>query len=305
MSASSKVHHIATISELHRNLSLAKPLHPQVSLIRLDDIDFGRYTELTQFSYGFYTLSLKRGVSNKIHYGHRSYDFDEGILALVKPHQIMSIQSQAKDNITGWMLGFHPDFLTGYPLSDKINKYDFFSYNVDEALHLSDSEEQLLLNLMQQLQDEYSVRIDAFSQDVMVLQLDLLLNYVDRFYNRQFLTRKTNNRDILIRLDSFLDQYFDGGEAYAKGLPTIKNISAQLSVSASYLNTLLLSLAGSSTRDYIQHTVIKKAKLSLSLTTKPISRIGYELGFQHSQSFNKFFKKHTHISPGEFRKTIN
>ncbi|WP_162932916.1 AraC family ligand binding domain-containing protein [Roseovarius sp. EL26] len=241
-----EVQHVATISELHRNLELAKPLHPLVSLIRLDDLDFSDYEELVRFSYGFYTVSLKRGLRNKVRYGHRSYDFDEGVLALVKPHQVMAMQAHPDDNITGWMLVFHPDFLSGYPLSEKIGKYGFFSYDVDEALHLSDREEQLLLNLMQQLHEEYSDRIDVFSQDVMISQLDLLLSHVNRFYNRQFLTRKKNNTDVLSQLDAFFDNYFDGGEAYSKGLPAVGRLAEHLSVSPSYLNDLITSLTGAS-----------------------------------------------------------
>lgn len=299
-----EIQHISTISELHRNLELAKPLHPLVSLIRLDDLDFRKYNELVRFSYGFYTVSLKRGLRNKLHYGHRSYDFDEGVLALVKPHQVMAMQFHSDDDITGWMLVFHPDFLSGYPLSEKIGKYGFFSYEVDEALHLSEREEHRLLNMMQQLHEEYSDRIDAFSQDVMVSQLDLLLSHINRFYNRQFLTRQKDNTDVLSNLDVFLEGYFDSGAAYSEGFPTVGRLANYLSVSPSYLNDMLTSLTGSSTRDYIQRTVIQKAKLSLSLTSKPVSEIGFELGFQHSQSFNKFFKKHANVSPGEYRKSI-
>ncbi|UWQ89572.1 helix-turn-helix transcriptional regulator [Rhodobacteraceae bacterium M382] len=305
MTNHTEIQHVATISELHRNLELAKPLHPLVSLIRLDALDFGDYQDLVRFSYGFYTVSLKRGLRNKVHYGHHSYDFDEGVLALVKPHQVMAMQAHPDDNITGWMLVFHPDFLSGYPLSEKIGKYGFFSYEVDEALHLSDREEQLLLTLMQQLHDEYSDRIDTFSQDVMISQLDLLLSHVNRFYNRQFLTRTKSNADVLSQLDAFLDEYFDGGKAYSEGFPAVSRLAKNLSVSPSYLNDMLTSLTGSSARDYIQRSVVQKAKLSLSLTTKSVSEIGYELGFQHSQSFNKFFKKQTNLSPGEYRKSIN
>ncbi|KZK93623.1 HTH-type transcriptional activator RhaS [Pseudovibrio sp. Ad46] len=305
MTNHTEIQHVATISELHRNLELAKPLHPLVSLIRLDDLDFSKYVELVRFSYGFYTVSLKRGIQNKVHYGHRSYDFDEGVLALVKPHQVMAMQAHPDDDITGWMLAFHPDFLSGYPLSEKIRKYGFFSYEVDEALHLSDREEQLLLTLMQQLYQEYSDRIDAFSQDVMISQLDLLLSHVNRFYNRQFLTRKKSNANILSKLDAFLEDYFDSGRAYSDGFPSVVQLAKYLSVSTSYLNDMLTSLTGSSARDYIQRLVVRKAKLSLSLTVKSVSEIGYALGFQHSQSFSKFFKKHTNLSPSEYRKSVH
>ena len=149
------------------------------------------------------------------------------------------------------------------------------------------------------------IGFDAFSQDVMISQLDLLLSHANRFYNRQFLTRKKNNTDVLAQLDAFLDEYFDGGEAYSKGLPAVGRLAKHLSVSPSYLNDLITSLTGTSSRDYIQRAVIQKAKLSLSLTTKSVSEIGYELGFQHSQSFNKFFKKHTQMSPGEYRNSLN
>lgn len=305
MTNSAETQHVATISDLHRNLELPKPMHPLVSLIRLDDLDFSDYEDLTRFSYGFYTVSLKRGLRNKLHYGHRSYDFDEGVLALVKPHQVMAMQFHPDDNITGWMLVFHPDFLSGYPLSEKIGRYGFFSYEVDEALHLSDREEQRLLTLMQQLHEEYADRIDAFSQDVMISQLELLLSHVNRFYNRQFLTRRKSNADIQSKLDLFLEDYLDNGKAYADGFPSVGLLANHLSISPGYLNDMLTSLTGTSARDYIQRAAVQKAKLSLSLTTKSVSEIGYTLGFQHSQSFNKFFKKHTNLSPGEYRRSLN
>ncbi len=305
MTEYSNIQHVATISELHRNLELEKPLHPLVSLIRLNDLDFKKYKDLARFSYGFYAISLKHGLYNKIHYGHRIYDFDEGVLALIKPHQVLTMQYHSDDNITGWMLVFHPDFLSGYQLSEKIRTYGFFSYDVHEALHLSDREEQQLLSLMQQLDEEYSNRIDAFSQDVMVSQLDLMLSHINRFYNRQFLTRKKNNVDVLSKLDTFLDEYFDDGRAFSEGLPAVGDLAKHLSVSSSYLNDLISSLAGCHVRDYVQRIVIQKAKLNLSLTEKSISEIGYALGFQHSQSFNKFFKKHTNMSPGEYRKSLH
>lgn len=304
MSDSSKVKHIATISELHNTLKLTKPLHPLVSLVNLDTLNFNEYEKDQRFSYGFYTVSLKRGINNKINYGHRSYDFDEGVLALIKPHQVMEFSYSPEDNITGWILAFHPDFLSGYPLSEKVSTYGFFSYETNEALHLSEQEEQLLLDLVQQLHDEYSIRIDSFSQEVMVLQIDLLLSFVNRFYHRQFLTRKKHNSDTLSKLDTYLDNYFDGGQAFNKGLPSVALLAEYLSVSPCYLNDLISSLTGSSTRDYIQRSIIEKAKLNLSLTNKSISEIGYKLGFQHSQSFNKFFKKHTSVSPGEYRKSL-
>ncbi|MGR3679186.1 MAG: helix-turn-helix domain-containing protein [Paracoccaceae bacterium] len=305
MTNRTEIMHVATISQLHRNLELAKPLHPLVSLIRLGELDFRKYQELVRFSYGFYTVSLKRGLQNKVHYGHSSYDVDEGVLGLGKPHQVMAMQAHPDDDITGWMHVFHPDFLSGYQLSEKVGKYGFFSYDVNEALHLSDREEQRLLTLMQQLHEEYSDRIDAFSQDVMISQLDLLLSHVNRFFNRQFLTRKKGNADILSKLDAFLEDYFGGGHAYSEGFPVVGQLAKYLLVSPSYLNDMLTSLTGSSARDYIQRMTLTKAKLSLSLTTKSVSEIGYELGFQHSQSFNKFFKKHTNLSPGEYRRSMN
>jgi len=176
---------------------------------------------------------------------------------------------------------------------------------VDEALHLSDREEQRLLSLMQQLHEEYSDRIDAFSRDVMISQLDLLLSHVNRFYNRQFFTRSKSNADTQSKLDTFLENYFDSGKAYADGFPSVGLLANYLSISPSYLNDMLTSLTGTSARDYIHRAAVQKAKLSLTLTTKSVSEIGYTLGFQHSQSFNRFFKKHTNLSPGEYRRSLN
>jgi len=186
-----------------------------------------------------------------------------------------------------------------------MKKYDFFDYSVNEALFLSEKEETTLIDLMQNIQQEYHSNIDKFSQDIIISQLELMLNYADRFYHRQFITRKITNHHILDRLEDILIAYFNSDTLAKKGLPTVQYIADTLNVSASYLSGLLKMLTGQSTQQHIHNKLIEKAKEKLSTTDLSVSEIAYELGFEHSQSFSKLFKTKTNFSPLEFRQSFN
>ncbi|MEO7523909.1 MAG: helix-turn-helix domain-containing protein [Ferruginibacter sp.] len=253
----------------------------------------------------YYSVALKR-TNAKLKYGQQQYDFNEGVLAFIAPNQILSVVVEENEVIqhTGWLLIFHPDFLWNTPLAKKIKEYDFFSYQLSEALHLSDKEESMLIAIIENINQEYNANIDKFSQDVIIAQLELLLTYSERFYQRQFITRKISNHTILDRLELLLATYFKS-DHIAQGLPTVQYISEHLNISANYLSRLLKTLTGQSTQQFIHDKVIDLAKEKLSTTDSPISEIAYELGFEHPQSFSKLFKTKTHFSPLEFRQSFN
>lgn len=296
---------INSISELYRLLGLSKPQHPLISVLKLSDIPPSTFDGSISLLLNFYTVSLKRNVKSKIKYGQNYYDFDEGVMALMAPGQIISTDNSGNEEAVGWWLVFHPDFIRSYPLDKTIKSYGFFSYAVNEALHLSEKEEKMLQNIMKSIQQEYDSSIDHYSQDVMVSHLELLLNYANRFYNRQFITRKTASNDLLLKLDDVLTEYFNSEKVQELGLPTVHYISGQMAVSANYLSDMLRSLTGQNTQQHIHNKLIEKAKEILTSTTLSVSEIAYQLGFEHPQSFSKLFKSKTNLSPLEFRSSFN
>lgn len=192
----------------------------------------------------------------------------------------------------------------GYPLASKIRQYSYFAYSVNEALHLSEPEREIILSLYQSMEKELNSRVDEFSQEVVIAQLELLLSYVNRFYKRQFITRKLANTDILQKTESLLDDYFNHQQSLQQGLPTVQFLSEQLNVSPGYLSDLLRSLIGQNAQQYIHEKLIQKAKERLTTTSLSVAEIAYELGFEHPQSFSKLFKNKTHQSPLAFRSSF-
>lgn len=296
---------INSVSELHSLLGLSKPLHPLVSLIKMDDIVQSGNREKINFNLNFYGISLKRNLKGKLKYGQNYYDFDEGVLGMTAPQQILSVSSEDNYDVSGWWLVFHKDFILHYPLGKTIKDYGFFSYAVNEALHLSDKEEKMLATIFKNIEQEYQTSIDQFSQDVMISQLELLLNYCNRFYNRQFLTRKKASNDLLFKMETLLDEYFNSHKAMELGLPSVQYLSDQLHVSPNYLSDMLKTLTGQSTQQHIHHKIIEQAKVILTSTNLSVGEIAYQLGFEHAQSFNKLFKSKTNFTPIEFRTSFN
>ena len=298
---------IKTISEFHKLRGLPKPEHPLISVINLESIVRTHKDEVENFVYDFYSISLKRNCQAKFRYGQQQYDFDEGVMFFVAPNQLFGIERRKDETAkrTGWMLLFHPDFLWNTPLAKTIKKYEYFGYSVHEALFLSEKEEENILGIMRNIQQEYHSNIDKFSQDIIISQLEVLLNYSERFYHRQFITRKITNHKILNSLEEILSKYFNSDNLTEKGLPTVQYISEQLNISPNYLSGLLKVLTGQSTQQHIHEKLIEKAKEKLSTTDLSVSEIAYELGFEHSQSFSKLFKNKTRLSPLEFRRSFN
>jgi AraC family transcriptional activator of pobA len=295
---------VNSISELYRLMSLPKPEHPLISLIKLEDASLPIFDSSTSLILDFYSVSMKRNMKAKFKYGQNYYDFDEGILALMSPGQIISTNNTDNEEATGWWLVFHPDLIRNYSLGKTIKEYGFFSYAVNEALHLSDKEEKMMENIMRNIQQEYHSSIDNYSQDVMVSHLEVLLNYSNRFYNRQFITRKTASNDIFVKLEDLLTDYFNSNKSTEFGLPTVQYLSEKLNVSSNYLSDMLRKLTGQSTQLHIHNKLIEKAKETLTTTNLSVSEIAYHLGFEQPQSFNKLFKRKTKFSPLEYRNSF-
>ncbi|WP_138990541.1 AraC family transcriptional regulator [Larkinella sp. C7] len=294
---------IKTISEGHRLTGLEKPHHPLISVV--DVSQFKNHADIQAVIFDFYAVSLKRGCDNLL-YGQQKYDFDEGLMAFMAPGQILRGEENGRPpNLQGWMLFIHPDFLWNTSLAKKIKKYDYFGYATNEALFLSDREETLMNGIIDNIKQEYNAPIDKFSQDVIIAQLELLFTYAERFYERQFITRKVTNSRILTRLEDALDDYFNREELLSKGLPTVQYVADRLNISSKYLGSLLKQLTGLTTQQHIHEKLIGKAKEKLSTTELSVSEIAYELGFEHSQSFSKLFKTKTKQSPLEFRASFN
>jgi AraC family transcriptional regulator, transcriptional activator of pobA len=302
-----KTNHVTinSVSELHRLMSLPKPLHPLISLINMDEVKPSDHTGEVHFIFNFYGLSLKRNLKGKLKYGQNYFDFDEGVLTMTAPKQILSIGKDENYKVSGWWLVFHADFILNYPLGKTIKEYGFFSYAVNEALHLSDKEEQMLEAIFKNIEQEYQTSIDQFSQDVMISHLELLLNYCNRFYNRQFLTRKGANSDLLTKMESLLNDYFDKGKLLESGLPTVQYFAEKMNVSSNYLSDMLRTLTGQSTQQHIHNKLIEKAKETLTNSNLSVSEIAHQLGFEHPQSFSKLFKSKTNLTPIEFRASFN
>lgn len=207
--------------------------------------------------------------------------------------------------LSGWWFVMHPDFIRNYTLSKSIKDYGYFSYAVNEALHLSEKEEVMVTSIMQNIEQEYRSIIDTYSQDVMISHIELLLNYSNRFYNRQFITRKNANNDLLVNVETLLSDYFNSNKVNELGLPTVQYISKQFNISPNYLSDMLRIHTGQSTQQHIHNKLIEKAKDVLSSTALSVSEIAYQLGFEHPQSFSKLFKSKTNVSPLEFRNSFN
>ncbi|MDO6819617.1 AraC family transcriptional regulator [Zobellia sp. 1_MG-2023] len=300
------VRKIETISEFHKIRGLSSPHHPLVSLI-----DYGLTKILPehigeQWLFNFYSIGIKRNVG-PLRYGQKEYDFDNGILSFIAPGQLLRVEPNNKKNLnpSGWLLLIHQDYIWNTSLAKTIKQYDFFDYAINEALFMSEKEESLLEGIMQNIKREIEDNIDNFSQNIIIAQIELLLSYSERFYERQFITRKKNNHEVLVRLEEVLNHYIDDNTLREKGLPTVQNVASTLHLSPNYLSGLLKNLTGLNTQQHIHEKLIAKAKEKLSSTDLSVSEIAYELGFEHSQSFSKLFKAKTNLSPSKFRISFN
>ncbi|UOQ55216.1 helix-turn-helix domain-containing protein [Hymenobacter cellulosivorans] len=295
----------ASLSEAHRTLGLPPPLHPLISLVHAAPAPVASSGAHHAHVLSFYKISYRPRLSSRLLYGQGYYDFEEGGLLFAAPNQVIGgTQEQGVGACSQYTLLLHPDFLTGYPLAKKIRQYNFFTYSANEALHVSEQEKNLLLALFNTMEAELSSRLDEFSQDVVIAQLELLLTYAQRFYKRQFLTRKAVHSDLLQRLEATLADCFRPEDLLSRGIPTVQYLAECLHVSPSYLSDLLRTLTGQSAQQHIHDKLLAQAKEQLATTGLSVSEVAYALGFEHSQSFSRFFKTKTALSPLAFRRSF-
>ncbi|KFC18199.1 helix-turn-helix domain-containing protein [Epilithonimonas lactis] len=293
-----------SISESHKAFGLPAPQHPLISLVHFNE-ESPFNTEMAPIYdvLSFYKITFITKNSGKLKYGQNYYDYNEGSMLFLAPNQLVGTVEYNK-NTHCYILLIHPDFILGHPLAKKIKQYGYFSYSSNEALHLSETERQIILSVYQIMEQELNSRVDEFSQEVIIAQLELMLSYVNRFYKRQFITRKAVNKDILHNTERILDEYL-GQKTLVLGVPTVKYVADQLHLSSGYLSDMLRSLIGKSGKQYIHEKLIEKAKEKLITSELTIGEIAYELGFEHPQSFSKLFKTKTNLSPLEFRRSFN
>jgi AraC-like DNA-binding protein len=293
-----------SISESHQAFGLPAPQHPLLSLVHFNENNpFNTEMAPIYDVLNFYKITFITKNSGKLKYGQDYYDYNEGSMLFFAPNQLVGTTEYNSETYC-YLLLIHPDFLLGHPLAKKIRQYGYFSYSSNEALHLSDQEKEIILSVYQIMEQELNSRVDEFSQEVVIAQIELMLSYVNRFYKRQFITRKAVNNNILEKTESILDDYLNQKTLHL-GVPTVQYLSDQLHISPGYLSDMLRSLVGKNTKQYIHEKLIEKAKERLTTTELTVSEIAYELGFEHPQSFSKLFKTKTGISPLEFRQSFN
>jgi AraC-like DNA-binding protein len=274
-------------------------LHPLVSVI-----DFSKMELIPEARahYGFYGIYLKDSVCGDLKYGCNYYDYQEGTLVFVAPGQVLGIGNKpGSPRPKGWGLIFHPDLIRGTALGRNIKNYTFFSYQANEALHLSEKERQIIMDSLNKIDFELHQSIDKHSKTLISNNIELLLNYCMRFYDRQFITRSNVNKDILIRFEGLLDQYFQSEIVQAAGLPTVKYCADQLHLSPNYFGDLIKKETGKSAIENIQLKIMSLAKERIFDRSKTLSEIAYELGFKHPQHFSRMFKNETGYTPNEYR----
>ncbi|WP_432710577.1 helix-turn-helix domain-containing protein [Pedobacter sp.] len=299
-----KIEKLESINEIHRMLGIPGPAHPLISLLdtREESINLSRLP--VSYVTTLYKISFIAKLGGQFRYGQGYYDFDEGSMVFTAPNQIVGSTAIYKGN-EGYSLIFHQDFLQGYPLAAKIKQYGFFTYASNEALHLSERERSTISAVFSIIQEELANRIDDFSHEVVIAQIELLLSYAKRFYKRQFLTRQAATSDLLEKLEEQLNAYFREEKAIDQGVPTVQYLAEKLNYTPNYLSDMLRSLTGLNAQQHIHEKLIERSKELLSTTRLTVSEVAYQLGFEHSQSFSRLFKIKTKVSPVQFRSSLN
>jgi AraC-like DNA-binding protein len=295
---------INSINQAHEALGLSKPKHPLVSVVRTKDyqpeIDFRGLKVINNL----YQITLKQLGCGNLLYGQNSYDYEEGTLVFMSPGQVTIFEGEIptdNENLEGWTLAFHPDLIRKSSLAHKMSQYSFFNYEINEALHLSDDERKTIEDLLDKIVKEYSQNLDKHSQNLIISNIELLLDYCTRFYDRQFYTRANLNSDITSKFERLLKSYYQSEKVHDLGIPNVKYCAKELNLSSNYLSDLLKKETGKTAQEHIHLFIIDKAKSNLLTTNNTISEIGYELGFEYPQHFSNLFKSKTGFSPSEYR----
>lgn len=289
---------VKTITEYNDALEL-ETLHPLVAVV---DLSKAKPMKHAKRMFSFYTVFLKDEKNCDILYGRRSYDYQKGSIICLAPGQVIGTADTGEVyQPKGWVLCFHPDLINGTSLSRNMKEYSYFSYEVNEALHVSERERLLFLDCLDKIQHELEHSIDRLSKRLIINHIETLLDYCLRFYERQFVTRTQDNQDILARFEYLLDDYFFNGTAKQKGLPTVKYCASEFRLSPNYFGDLIKKETGKTAQEYIHLKLIEAAKNLVLIPDKTISEIAYDLGFQYPQHFSRLFKKLTGYSPNEYR----
>jgi AraC-like DNA-binding protein len=295
---------INSISQAHHSMGLPAPKHPLVTVVQTKDFNSKQDFTGIKIINNLYQITLKQHGCGNLSYGKNSYDYEEGTLVFTSPGQVTMFEGEMPeedDSNTGWILAFHPDLIRKSILADKMSQYSFFNYEVNEALHLSAEELNTIEDLLDKIVIEYSQNLDKHSQNLIISNIELLLDYCTRFYDRQFYTRSNVNLDYVSKFEKSLKKYFDTGQVYGKGLPHVRFLAQDLNLSSNYLSDLLKKETGKTAQEHIHLFVIEKAKNKLLNSKNSISEIGYSLGFEYPQHFSNLFKSKTGMSPSEFR----
>lgn len=294
---------LESISDMHKFINYEKPLHPMITKIDTGKIKGYVKEGAMSFELGFYAITLKNGSDCIFKYGRNRCDFEEGSLLCTAPGQIINIDfNTAGIPIEGWMLCFHPDLIRGTNLANRMKDYTYFNYRANEALHLSDKEKNIITSTVNVIEDEISLNLDVYSNNIILSNLEVLLNYCERFYGRQFITRKPLNIDIVIKFEELIKYLFQEEILEVKGIPSISDIADELGYSNNYLSDLLRKETGSSAQDHIHNYIIEKAKDLLIGSDMSVSNIAYLLGYNYPEYFMKFFKRKAGVTPSEYRK---
>jgi len=295
--------HLQSITQLHQLSGISKPKHPLFSIVRFEDLPKIETNRRTRLMTGLYQITMKKACPCKMQYGQTPFDFDEGVIACFAPRQVYIIDKDFAFATSGWQLSIHPDFLRMHPLATKMKSCGFFDYNVNEALILSEDEQQTIETIFGQIEKEYRLPIDQFSREVVLAGIELLLTYCNRFYHRQFITRSANGNELLSKVERILDDHFSN--ATDGTLPTASYLAAKLNRSTKYLSDCLKQLTGQTAQQLIHNKLIEHAKDILTTTELSVSEIAYQLGFEYPQSFSKLFKSKTDQTPLAYRQSFN
>lgn len=292
---------IKTISEAHRLLNLDKPLHPLVSVFKHSKDMNLKVTDIKIF-FNFYVISLKSDIKGSVYYGRNSYDFEEGTMLFSAPRQVFKTPKELEIDLKGWTVLIHPDFFLNKNIYQTIHQYKFFSYDVSEALHVSDREKRVLTDFADNIKKEIDTNLDHHSQDIIIHNIEAILKYSQRFYDRQFFTRTTQNKDFVVQFEHYLNDYFETDILAEKGLPSLEECGKALNLSGHYLSDLLKLETGKTIKEHIHSKIIEKAKNKLLNSSISVKTLAYNLGFEYPQYFSRLFKSKTGISPSEYRR---
>lgn len=296
--------HIDSLAELHKQLGFAKPKHPLFTVLQFKDFPIIELEDGVKLSADFYQITFKKGCCNKMIYGQSEFDFDEGVLSFFAPKQTF-IKDGEVIPPAGFLIMIHPDYLKGTSLQARIRSYSFFDYAVTESLILSEDEEAFIEQVFIQIEKEALRPIDKHSQDVIISSLELLLTYADRFYTRQFLTRKPKYNTLMAKFEKYLDDLVHNEAIPEHGAPNVAAIAEKFNLTPKYFSDLIRQHTGRSAQQHIHDKLIDAAKEKLSGTALSISEIAFLLGFEHPQSLSRLFKLKTNVTPSEYRATLN